>query len=91
MTWNPRYLAYARAEGEPDPDAMLARDRERYPGGSMCGFMLWIQARWREWAATLTLPRAATRWGTDEPDHRRALLCGYTHDDFDRWLNETYL
>ena len=39
--WNPRYVAYARAHGR-TPDAMLEHDREKYPGGCMCGFILWM-------------------------------------------------
>ncbi len=46
---NPRYLAYCAAHGETDPEAMLARDRERYPGGCMVGFIQWNTAQWREW------------------------------------------
>jgi hypothetical protein len=49
VAWNPRYLAYAKAHGhEGDPEGMLEHDREAWPGGCMCGFMLWIQARWSE-------------------------------------------
>ena len=47
-TVNPRYIAYAAAHGE-TPDSMLERDRERWPGGVMAGFMLWIEKRWQEW------------------------------------------
>lgn len=47
-SWNPRYVHYARVHGHA-PEAMLEVDRERWPGGLMCGFTLWIQARWREW------------------------------------------
>lgn len=46
--WNPRYAVYASAHGL-DPGAMLARDCLEYPGGKMCGFILWTGARWREW------------------------------------------
>lgn len=47
---NPRYLAYSRAHGM-DPDAMLEHDRERWPGGVMCGFIVWIHRRWLVWDA----------------------------------------
>lgn len=47
-----RYLPYCKAQGTPDPDAMLARDRVRYPGGVMAGYSLWIGERWTEWRLT---------------------------------------
>ena len=39
--WNPRYVIYALAHGN-TPDVMLAKDKERYKGGCMCGFILWV-------------------------------------------------
>lgn len=47
-TWNPRYEAYARAHGRA-PEAMLEHDDERWPGGKMCGFMVWVSQRKQEW------------------------------------------
>lgn len=44
---NPRYVAYARSQGR-SPAAQLRHDLEEYPGGCMCGFILWIRARVRE-------------------------------------------
>lgn len=72
MEWNPRYLAYCRATGEPDPEKALARDVERYPGGRMAGFTLWISGSWAEWDVQHMHPanhvrddveqKAFTRW-----------------------------
>lgn len=45
LGFNPRYVAYCKAMGEPDPDKMLAADRVKYQGGSMCGFILWISSK----------------------------------------------
>jgi len=39
--WNPRYVAYAECHGRAPAD-MLKYDRERWPGGCMCGFILWM-------------------------------------------------
>ena len=41
---NPRYVAYARFHGR-SPAEMLEHDRAAWPGGCMCGFMLWISAQ----------------------------------------------
>ena len=50
-TTNPKYLAYCKAHGEPDPEAMLERDRVEWPGGCMTGFILWIGEKAREFDA----------------------------------------
>ena len=38
---NTGYRAYARAHGM-SPDEMLAHDMQRWPGGCMAGFIVWI-------------------------------------------------
>lgn len=76
--WNPRYLQYCRVNGEADPDRMLERDRKRWPGGSMCGFTLWIQAKWQEWYTSIGkggLPLHTQRYYQD-------------HKAFDLWLSK---
>lgn len=47
--WNPRFLCYCAATGEPDPDRTLARDKSLFPGGSMTGFLVWIGEMWSDW------------------------------------------
>src|SRR3546814_8554490 len=47
--YNPRYLAYA-AEHSRTAEEQLANDREEWPGGLMCGFILWNTARIAEYA-----------------------------------------
>ena len=71
--WNPRYLAYCAAEKVATPDEMLAIDQQRWPGGSMCGFMLWLRARYQEWYQVIGGQPAILF-----PEHYRA---------FDQWLN----
>ena len=51
MALNPRWVNYARVHGRTS-DEQLAHDRVRWPGGSMCGFILWNNARLREFAQT---------------------------------------
>lgn len=41
MKYQPRYLAYCNANGL-TPEEQLERDRAAYPGGCMCGYILWI-------------------------------------------------
>lgn len=73
--WNSRYLAYAKANGEPSPEAMKASDRKRYPGGLMCGFMLWMDICWSEW-------RSIKGYDRNRP------LGVADHVEFDAWLAE---
>ncbi len=40
---NPHYLAYAKYNGK-SPDEMMEHDTIEYPGGCMCGFILWMSA-----------------------------------------------
>jgi len=46
---NPRYVAYCLAHGASSPDEMRERDRLAWPGGRMCGFILWMNAQWIDW------------------------------------------
>ena len=39
--FQPNFVAYATAHGK-EPQAMLDHDSRKYPGGCMCGFILWI-------------------------------------------------
>lgn len=50
MSWNPRFVAYAKAHNR-TPEEMLVLEEERFPGGKMAGYMLWVGGRWREWRA----------------------------------------
>lgn len=69
---NPRYAAYARAHGR-SADEMLAFDRERYPGGCMAEFIVWIGRRWSEWRKINGLPR-------------NPILSSEDYANFDAWL-----
>lgn len=40
-TWNPQYERYAEIHGR-SPESQLEHDRKRWPGGCMCGYILWI-------------------------------------------------
>jgi len=43
---NPRYAAYAQAHGK-TPDEMMEHDRAAWPGGCMCGFIVWMSEQKR--------------------------------------------
>lgn len=71
--FNPRYVLYAKVHGM-QPEDMLLRDDEAYPGGKMTGFILWMGRR-------LTEAKAAyPEWFID-----RNL---YDHAGFDEWLED---
>ena len=38
------FTAYATAQGRL-PDAQIEHDKEAYPGGCMCGFILWMSKK----------------------------------------------
>lgn len=44
--WNPRFVAYATANGL-KPGEILERDKREHPGGCMIEFMEWINERVR--------------------------------------------
>ncbi|MGH7164997.1 MAG: hypothetical protein ACREIS_05665 [Nitrospiraceae bacterium] len=72
--WNPRYLAYGRDEHPGlGPDAILDADDERWPGGCMTGFMIWIGRRWTEWLKA-------------HPEADPHILTDENHAAFDEWL-----
>lgn len=73
--WSPRYLEYCRQTGGGTPERTGERDRERWPGGANTGFILWINARWREWEK-LTGRSPYAPVSTED------------HGAFDRWLAE---
>ena len=62
--------------GERNPDKMLEKDREQWPGGCMIGFSLWIQRKWQEWYASIGRGKLPLHWQRYYQDHAA----------FDRWL-----
>lgn len=71
--WNPRYVAYAEAAGR-SPEAQIDWDRERWPGGYVTGFVLWIRKRWAEFNTEKGLP-------VDYPSSI------YSQQEFNEWLS----
>lgn len=74
--WNPRYLVYARSQGTPDPDERLRLDSEKYHGGKMAGFILWIGDQWVAWRAARGLKLRDMDFLTKED-----------HADFDAFIS----
>lgn len=75
--WNPRFLAYATSRGM-TPEAALEHDREAYPGGVMCGFVLWINDRWKEWRRARGVPSLSVLGESDHADFDKFIGCGGT-------------
>lgn len=73
----PYYVAYCKAHGAKSPDEMRARDRERFPGGPMAGYLIWNQQQWREWTRE-------KGWDRDAP------LGAVERAEFGDWLAAKY-
>lgn len=50
LEWNPRFAAYAKAQGR-TPDDQLAHDKAELPGACMFPFVEWNRARLKEFFA----------------------------------------
>lgn len=74
--WNSRYIQYCRVNGELNPNRMLENDSERYPGGKMCGFILWVQNKWRQWYEFIGIGKLSVYEQRLYQDHAA----------FDKWL-----
>ncbi len=77
---NPRFVLWAASIGK-TPSELMHADRDgvtKIDGTPWTVlFMVWTAKRWRQWALELGYP-----------DHRVALANGYTHADFDAWLEK---
>lgn len=73
---NPRYLAYCRAHGH-TPEEQLEIDRKSWPGGSMCGFILWNTGK-------------LDRFKKIRPSAFMFTGQLIDHDAYDNWLLEQY-
>jgi hypothetical protein len=47
LNLNPRFVEYARCQRS-TPDEQIAKDRIKWPGGSMAGFVIWNMYRIRD-------------------------------------------
>lgn len=68
----PRYQAYAMEHGAASREEMIERDRVKYPGGHMVGFMFWVQDQW-------------SIWDTENGGHK-PIRTSADHQAFDAWL-----
>lgn len=55
-TYQPRFFSYAKSQGL-TPDQTLERDQRLYPGGVMCGFILWMNENIHKYLARKNEPR----------------------------------
>jgi hypothetical protein len=74
VQWTHRYTSYARSHGL-TPEQMIAQDADRYPGGRMAGFIIWIGQQWDAWEKA-----------TGRPSRHRVALTLPEHQAFDEWL-----
>jgi hypothetical protein len=75
--WNPRFVVYAISQGRM-PEQQLEHDTKEFPGGKMCGFILWMNSQWRAYFEL----RGWKRTGADEH-----ILSQEDHAEFDKWLS----
>lgn len=71
--WTHRFVCYAKSQGN-DPEDQLAKDSIDYPGGSMAGYILWMNDRWHEFSKIKGCERRAASV--------------YYSKEFDAWLAE---
>jgi hypothetical protein len=74
MNWNPRFVAYAKSNGN-TPERQLEVDKEAWPGGCMVGFTSWISQKIKEFLKV-------------EPTACCERCCS-NHPKFDKFLNKT--
>ena len=67
-----RYLAYCYSNWVENPEDMIKQDKIKYPGGSMCNFMIWARQQLSDW-------KTETGCVTSVP-------CSSEYRDFDKWL-----
>lgn len=86
-TLNPRYVAYCKSQGR-TPDDQLKHDEEKYPGGSMTGFILWTNEKWNEFGEKMIRDRKipSKLEGHSLSEHLGLCLGADKHRLFDSWL-----
>ena len=72
---NSLYRAYCRENGNTE-EQQMEDDEERWPGGKMCGYMLWCGEKWGQW-------RALKGFERDRP------LSEVERDEFFSWVGAT--
>ena len=77
--YQPFYVVYAKSHGR-EPDDMWDHDKERWPGGKMCGYILWMGERMRAWYNLTHHPRVKDSNATLWPEERT---------QFHEWLMNT--
>lgn len=77
--YNNRYVAYAASRGC-TPQDQLVDDDQKWPGGKMAGFMIWISKAWQEWAEETG---ECKKYGDEWSDQQ--------HGNFDDWLTLKYV
>lgn len=79
MNWNPLYVSYANSRGR-TPEEMLKVDDVSFPGGSMCGYLIWISQAWQAWDRIFN-PRQAHHSENDREDFTKWLQFNYATID----------
>jgi len=73
-SWNIRYSLYCLSNGHSEEE-QLEIDRGEWPGGCMCGYIIWINGKWSEF-------RKNKGYKVDR------FMSGSDHKEFDSWLED---
>jgi hypothetical protein len=81
-----RYTTYARAHGN-TPEVQIEEDKVNWPGGKMCGFILWHKETVREFARVSRGSFFISNFSGDFNPRPPVLV---DHEAFDEWLLAKY-
>ena len=85
--WNPQFLAYCAARGQPDPTEQLVKDAAAYPGDKLRYFLDWLASQWTQYLIEHDPDIDITDWRENNIyTYRRLHAKAFTTWVTQRWL-----